>query len=139
MNTTNTTTTATETDIPELLHRAQTNPSLRPLKDAFVALQIANRDLRNTAEELRSRTDELFEQATTGYCYPKMSTHGNVFSGPAHWANLMQSNAAAQAMAHKTIWIVVDALNPTPHDPTEQVEEAIRYICEHSADWHFVI
>lgn len=133
---TNTTTTTTEA--PALITRLREGdePRLNPLRDALNAVLLANRDVRKRAESVIEDTNKLLTEATTGGCFPQTSHGVKIFYDPTEAASNMASAAAAQREAMKAVYMVAAALGfETDPDKTTQIEDAIRYLCENSADW----
>jgi hypothetical protein len=131
-------TTTTTTEAPALITRLREGDEqhLNPLRDALNAVLLANRGLRKHADRVIESTNALLEEATTGHCFPQTSIGVRMFHDPTEDASIMASAAAAQREAMKAVYMVADALGfETDLQKSTAIEDAIRYLCENSADW----
>lgn len=136
------TTSTTTTEAPALITRLREidEPRLKPLRDALNGVLIANRNLRESADRVIERTNDLLEQATTGHCFPQTSLGSSVYHDPTEAAGDMASAAAAQRQAIMGVNMVAAALGfETNPDKGTAIDDAIRYVVDNSSDWMFYL
>lgn len=102
--------TTTITEAPALITLIREGEErFKPLGDALTAVLIQNRELRRWEKETRESLDQLMESATTGACYPDLSTGIQA----TEYASRMASAANGQSEAMKAVYMVAMALGIT--------------------------